>query len=83
MSRALGVAIDQYDDGSSPAMFDFRFLLDDGQLCAAEMTTVTDEDSRAWQSQGRREQRIAESRLQWIVQSRGRNIRFKEMLHYL
>ncbi len=83
MSQALGVAIEQNDDGSTPAMFDFRFHVKDGQLCAAEMTTVTDEHSRAWQSHGRRRQRITGSRLQWLVQSRGRNVRFKELLRHL
>ena len=83
MSQALGVTVEQNDDGSGPGMFDFRFRLKDGRLGAAEMTTMTDEHSRAWQSQGRRKQRIAGSRLQWLVRSGGQNVRLKEVLRHL
>ena len=83
MSRALGVPIQQNDDGSAPQMFDFRFQLKDGRRGAAEMTTVTDEQSRAWQSQGGSERSILGSRLQWLVWSRGHNVQFKEVIHHL
>lgn len=83
MSHALGVAVEQNDDGSEPGMFDFRFRLQGDRLAAAEMTTLTDEDSRAWQSEGRREPRIVGSRRHWLVQSRGPNVRFKEVLRHL
>lgn len=45
MSEVLGVPVEQNDDGSGPAMFDFRFRRRYGRLAAAEMTTLTDEHS--------------------------------------
>jgi hypothetical protein len=83
LSRALGVAVEQNDDGTEPGMFDFRFRLPDGRFAAGEMTTLTDEDSRAWQAEGRREPRIVGSRSHWMVSSRRQDIRFKELLDHL
>jgi hypothetical protein len=40
VSRALGVAVDKYDDGSEPGMVDGVFVLPDGRRGAVEVTTV-------------------------------------------
>lgn len=61
MTRALGVPVDQHDDGSEEGMHDLTFRHEDGRTAAVEITAAADGESIAlWKLMNNRDERWIE-----------------------
>ncbi len=83
MSRALGVPVVCADDGTSDGMWDFEIRRPSGDLGAGEMTRITNPSAREWHSLNRKNLRMAESELVWMVRPRNIHPRADEVRRHI
>ncbi|MBI4934412.1 MAG: hypothetical protein HY828_11070 [Actinobacteria bacterium] len=79
MSRALGVPVVCTDDGTSDGMCDFEVRHPSGAPGAGEMTRITNPSAREWHSLNRKDLRVGDSELVWIVRPRNNHPRADEV----
>lgn len=82
MTEALGVVVENHDDGSRDAMFDFQFTMPNGRRGAAEMTSITDYAAREWESLAKEGLHV-QSAWAWTVRPRQLHPNAKDLTRFL
>lgn len=83
MSSVLGVRVVQHDDGSQPAMYDFAFVMPDGRLGAAEMTSTSSPEDREWDHLTSGRYKLGTGQWSWSIHPRNNKFSVKKMLRHL